>query len=103
MTCAMFFFNKNLKINFFKKRGDLPGSPVVKILPTLRGHSSILGWETKVPHAPWSGQKKAKCREENSKRKLHLTLLWAELRPPLLKIPIHGSQPCCGEGACETQ
>ena len=35
--CHVFFFNKNLKINFFKKRGDLPGSPMVKILFPVQG------------------------------------------------------------------
>ena len=40
----------------------------------FRGHSSILGWETKVPHAAWSGQKKKKVQSRKLLRENYMLI-----------------------------
>lgn len=38
---------------------DFPGGPVAKaVLPLLRAAGSVLGWETRIPHARQHGQRK---------------------------------------------
>lgn len=46
-----------------KENRGFPGSPVVKTLD-VGGMSSILGWEPKILHAMWLGQKIEKKKEK---------------------------------------
>ena len=46
---------------------DFPGSPVVKT-PCFQSRGPRIdpwGWGTKIPHAPWHGQKQNKQKETN--------------------------------------
>ena len=41
-------------IHFHRGLGELPGSPVVKTLPSNAGDvGSVSGWGAKTPHAMW--------------------------------------------------
>ena len=46
-----------------KENRSFPGSPVVKTLD-VGGMSSILGWEPKILHAMWLGQKIEKKKKK---------------------------------------